>query len=122
MTINDPDAYLKGVWDWGILDGCFGTGKIRPTDIDGFVEHRGHFLVLEAKGPGADIPRGQERTIEALRETGLFTIIVVWGEKDSPRRLLVLTKNSEYLYERADLQTFRNVVQWWYDGVHNRRN
>jgi len=119
MTINDPDAYLKGIWDWGILDGCFGTSRIEPTDIDGWVEHKGQFLVLEAKGPGVQIKEGQQISIEAMRETGLFTVIVVWGEQNQPQRLLVFTKQHEYPYDNADLQTFRNVVRWWYDRVHN---
>ena len=120
-NIKDEQAFLKGIWDWEILDGCFGATKIKPTDIDGFVERRGNFLILEAKGIGKDIPRGQERTFERLRETGLFTIVIVWGDKNRPCRLLVLTEHDEYLYDQADLQTFRNVVKWWFDRV-NKRN
>lgn len=121
-NIRDDDAYLNGIWDWDILDGCFGNTNIRPTDLDGFVEKNCRFLVLEAKGPGAPIPEGQHLAFKALCGTGLFTVIVVWGPKNQPERLLVMTPEKDYSYDRADLQTFRNVVAWWYERADNVRS
>ena len=51
MTINDPVKFCAGLWDWGILNGCFGDTLIKPTDIDGFVERNGKFLFFETKSP-----------------------------------------------------------------------
>ena len=121
-NIRDPDAFWDGVWDWEMLDGCFGDSRIRPTDIDGFVERYGHFLVLEAKSPGVDIPEGQWRTFQALRDTGLFTILVIWGPKNEPRQLKLFTKEREYTYQQADTETLRNIVAWWYELANNRNN
>ena len=117
-NIRDKDAFWDGVWDWAMLDGCFGNSNIRPTDLDGFVERNGQFLVLEAKSPNAEIPEGQRRTFEELRRTGLFTIVIVWGPKNRPQSMQVLTKQNDYPYEKADKQTLRNVVAWWYEKVN----
>lgn len=89
MTINNPDQYMAGVWDWAILDGCFGETRIKPTDIDGFVERNGCFLVLETKQPGARLPQGQEITFKRLVERAGAVVIVIWGERNTPNRLRV---------------------------------
>ena len=34
MTINDPEAFCAGLWDWAILDGCFGDTAIMPSRGD----------------------------------------------------------------------------------------
>ncbi len=42
MTIRSKEVFLQGLWDWAVLDGCFGNTRIRPTDVDGLIErHRG---------------------------------------------------------------------------------
>lgn len=119
MSIEAPLLYLSGVWDWKILDGCFGNTRISPTDIDGFVERNGHFLILEAKSPRASVPRGQELTFKALQATNLFAIIIVWGETNEPERLRVITPTRD-IEESADLDRLRYwVCKWfkWAEGI-----
>ncbi|MGB9804995.1 hypothetical protein, partial [Desulfofundulus sp.] len=118
LTIRRPDLYLESAWDWGILKGCFGGSRIEPTDIDGLVERNGRFLVLEAKKPGVRIKQGQMLTFNALRNTGLFTIIVVWGENNVPYEMLVMYPPPiQPRRNRATLEDLRRVVKWWYDRV-----
>lgn len=118
MTIHRPDLYLESAWDWGILKGCFGTSKIEPTDIDGLVERNGRFLVLEAKKPGVRIKQGQIITFNALRNTGLFTIVIVWGENSNPQEMLVMYPPPlQPKQGKATLEDLRRVVRWWYEKV-----
>jgi hypothetical protein len=56
--IRNMSQYDRGIWDWSILDGCFGDTKISPTDIDGCIERKGRKLFLETKTPGNPIPYG----------------------------------------------------------------
>lgn len=89
MTIRNPNAYLKSIWDWAPLRGCCPRG-IEPTDIDGWIELGGYFLVLEGKANGVPIPVGQLRMFERMQRwnaivPGLFTIIVIWGDAASSR-------------------------------------
>lgn len=114
MTIENPDEYLSNIWDWGILRGCFGGTKIEPTDIDGFVERNGKFLVIEAKSPGVELKTGQLITFKRLIDTGCFTIIVVQGETNSPERITLMTRKTTQDYEGADLETLRHIVASWF--------
>lgn len=111
---------MEGIWDWAILQGCFGNTKIEPTDIDGFVERRGHFLVLETKRVGVPIPIGQERTFQAMLHSKLFTVIVVWGNK-SPEYMKVYSGNKVTETKKCSLDDFRNVVKWWFRQVDKRQ-
>ena len=46
----------------------FLPGKIAFTDIDGFTEWKRHFLLLEFKGGGRDLPTGQAMGFARLTE------------------------------------------------------
>jgi len=114
MTINNPDAYVAGIWDWGILGGCFGQTKIEPADVDGLVERNGKFLLIEAKGPTADLKQGQRITYEALQKTGVFSILIVWGDTNKPERMELWTRSDKVIYNKAGLQKFREIVSKWF--------
>lgn len=89
MTIHNWDAFRRSIWDWAGLRPCFPRG-IEPTDLDGFVEINGRFLVLEGKGPGVPLKEGQRKTFERLFRLnrtieGVFTVIVIWGDAEACR-------------------------------------
>lgn len=121
MTINNIEAFLNGLWDWGILDGCFG-GRIKPTDIDGMVERNGLFLVLEAKSPGTHIPTGQALTFEAMRRKGDTTIFIVWGETDNPGEIQIWTRHKIHDKQKCDLALLRLCCKRWYDFANRNRH
>lgn len=104
---------MKALWDWAILDGCFGTSNIHPTDMDGLVERKGKFLLIETKSPNKAVPEGQAIMFNHLLKTGVFTIIVVWGETDKPEYLLVWGSKRQ----KTDLQGFRAEVIKWYNEI-----
>lgn len=114
MTINNPDAFCAGLWDWSILDGCFGETKIKPTDVDGFVERHGKFLWLETKAPGASIPHGQMLTFLALQKLQVFTIMVIWGEKNAPVEIQLMTRHEIRDKEKCDVTKLQKLVSNWY--------
>lgn len=122
MTINDPQAYVAGVWDWAILRGCFGETRIEPTDVDGFVERNGRFLYLEVKRPGASIPFGQRLTLEALQRTGLFTVMVIWGPTNQPQRIQVFSPAGISNPMPCDLVLFRRAVGAWFAQANARQD
>lgn len=116
MTINNPDKYMAGVWDWAILDGCFGQTRIKPTDIDGMVERNGNFLFLETKAPGAALPQGQEIALKQLVRSDGDVVMVVWGEQNKPVQLQVFSlKCPDGKVIDADGETFRRYVKLWYE-------
>lgn len=111
--IRDRAKYDRGIWDWGILQGCFGDTQITPTDIDGCVERHGKFLYLETKRPGIPVPKGQLIVLQQLARQG-DAVLVVHGEQDQVERITKLTPFGEQAYEGADNGTLRQVVADWY--------
>lgn len=116
MSINNMEAFTGAIWDWGILNGCFG-GSISPSDIDGMVERNGHFLYLEAKGPRAQLKWGQEIAIKSRVRDGLSTFVIVWGEPGEPEKIRVYYP-APYLrvddYTICNLDVLRDVCERWY--------
>jgi len=110
MTLYNKDAFMRNLWDWGILDGCFGDSHIRPTDVDGLVERNGKFLLLEAKSSGKEIPQGQQIMFNNLVKTGIFTVIIIWGQPDKPEKIQIWGVPPE----NATLEKFRSEVSDWY--------
>lgn len=111
MTIVDPNKYRDAAWDWGILNGCFGDGRIRPSDIDGVVEKGGHFLFIEAKPPGKPLGKGQELLFEALASLSpKVTVLVLWGEKEQPTEMW----HVGHPRRSCSLQDVREFCRAWY--------
>lgn len=104
---------MDNIWDWAILDGCFGHTRIRPTDVDGLIERNGKCLFIETKQPGASIPYGQALMHKTLVRAG-FSVLIVWGEKDSPCKIKLLTPSTTRTYEQADIETLRSLVSKWF--------
>jgi hypothetical protein len=126
MTIYWPDTYLRSIWDWKILDGCFPRG-IRPTDIDGWVELCGYFLVLEGKGPGVPVPEGQRRAFNRMHRwnqiiPGLFTIIVIWGDAATGciEELQFWPSAPIKIAFNGNTETLRSYVTAWADSAEAR--
>lgn len=115
MTIRNMAQFVNSIWDWAILDGCFGNTRIKPTDIDGMVERRGHFLLLEGKGLGVPIPQAQEIMFNKLRQTGNFTIIVIWGTPNEVSRMQVRTPTEVGDCKAATSQDLRSRVREWFE-------
>lgn len=115
MTIEDPKRFVAGLWDWEILDGCFGDTKIAPTDIDGFIERNGSFLVIETKAPNAPLKDGQRLTFERLAQLGSFMIIVVWGETNKPQAYQCFSENGVSEKLKCDTELFRRAVTKWFN-------
>jgi hypothetical protein len=113
MAIRNPEKFLAGFWDWDEVSNQL-PGKMKVSDIDGFVEVNGHFLILETKTPGVPIPLGQKIAYERLQKTNLFTILYLWGEKGIVEEMQVLYPEGKTSPKRlATNKEFAKVVQWW---------
>jgi hypothetical protein len=115
MTIRNKDMFMDRLWDWAILDGCFGNTKIKPTDVDGMVERNGYFLLLETKGKNVALNQGQRIYLERLRSTGIFTNLVIWGECGTPNKIFFMGSSGEKTIDPADLDTLRSIVSQWFE-------
>lgn len=81
--IRSMQEFMASVWDFGFIEEKL-PGKLRFSDIDGMIEKNGRFFVIETKRPGVKIPMGQFLLYRRLIETGLFTVLSVWGFPGEP--------------------------------------
>ncbi len=117
--INNPEHYLEGVWDWDIVSL---PHKLRPSDIDGIIERNGKFIVIETKHPRCrQIPKGQFITLKRLHDTGLFTIVVLYGENSCPTEMDIwYPKDSVFGTwgqttgrKECTKEDVQRLVDWW---------
>lgn len=113
MTINSAHRYLDGVWDWGILDGCFGDSKVRPMDVDGYIERNGHKLFLECKAPGVELSHAQFSALRSLVTDG-HSLLILWGHRDQPTKLRLLVGRTDRTEEDIALGRVRQIIGQWY--------
>ncbi len=119
MTIENPSEYLRNLWDWAILDGCFGETRIKPTDIDGFVERNGYFLAIETKAAGVEVKQGQMIVFNKLIETGKFTVLVIWGKPGKPEKMLLITRKETKEYS-GGMDSLRFIVSKWFQYANSK--
>jgi len=110
MTIHNQTAYIANLWDWGFLDGCFGHTRIKITDLDGLVERNRHFLFIEAKSPGKEVPLGQRILFDHLIENEANTVLVIWGEPNKPMYAQIWGSDPF----SADVDTLQRIVSDWF--------
>lgn len=124
MTIEDPERYLKNVWNWNILSGCFGKTKIMPTDIDGAVERNQQFLFMDAKEPSVvlDPNDGQTKFYLRLAQKPGITVFFVWGHKDQPEAYQVYTRTGNSRKLTCNLESFRAAVSRWFELAEEHRS
>jgi hypothetical protein len=120
MTINNKDFYTSQLWDWGFLDQCFDGTKIKVTDIDGFVERNGKFLLIECKSHNALIPTGQDIMFKKMIATQLFTVLILWGEANKTERCELRTKDKTYFYPDANNAFIQRLVHGWFKSVNRK--
>lgn len=115
MTIRNMNSFISSLWDWSILDGCFGNTKIGVSDIDGVVERNGHTLFLETKRPNVPIPLGQHVMFDTWRKTGFATVIVIFGQADNPQHMQIYAKDRIHPKRPANTETVRQAVASWFE-------
>ena len=127
-TIKHPEAFdsspaagFDGIFDWSWTKGCFGDTIITPMDIDALIERHGQFLLIETKGLGVPIPKGQLITLESLYRMRCFTVMIIYG-KTSPESGIVWFPKDAYQNppSRKMKKSFKGVdeaqqiVKKWY--------
>jgi len=102
--------------DWSVLNDALSPCKM--GDIDGLVERRGQFLVVEWKPPGRSVERAQERALEALNSLDQCTVLIVHGLSDP-----MDPKTVRYPFGKdkpTDLKLFQDGVRSWFEKASDR--
>lgn len=122
---DEKGCYRQLMPRLGVLDECF-PGKIGMSDIDGIVEIRGYFLILEWKAPGGALTTGQRIMFERMTGlSGRLTIIVVCGDPQTMAisSLQVFSGGKAGPVEEYSLERLKARVSAWAKraGLHSRR-
>ena len=112
--LRNRDAYRDAAQDWAILHGCFG-GAIRPSDIDGIIERKGHFLVLEKKPKGYEFRGGQKILFGQLAGLPKFTVVILRGDGQAVDSMQVWGQAEQ----ACSLQHIRDFCQAWYEYAND---
>jgi len=117
MAINNIDIYMKNLWDFDFLKGCFGNTKGRPSDIDAIVEWHGQFLVIEMKSRGARIPQGQAIMFQSMADMENFTVLILWGKPSEAVAMRVWGEDKK----DADNKDVRKFVSEWFKAASEKK-
>src|SRR5574337_1098276 len=118
MAIRSRVAVANAVRDWEtVLGGCFGKTRILPSDGDGIVERKGHFLILESKYDPSRLSRGHRLMLERLARKDGFTVLYIYGPYDHPHRL-IWENRAGYVDAPGGVELLREWVSHWYRGAN----
>lgn len=113
--LRDVLRHAQSKWSWAWLVPAFGDSRISPTDVDGFVERNGQFLVLECKPVLEAMPQGQRLALTALARIPVFTVLILIGNPpDDPRELITLPNWDvrEPVTQEQMIETVRRWYEW----------
>ncbi len=99
------------VTDWGdILMGANLPRGIQPSDIDGILEVRGKFLVMEKKNPNEPTKQGQNILLNSLSKVPCFTVIKVIHGQNGVEEIYNYKNKESYKTSPAE---FIQLVERW---------
>ena len=124
-AIRSMENCINSIWDWGFLSDCL-PGKMLPSDIDGIIERNGRFFVIETKSEHVErIPKGQYITLKRLQDTGLFTVIILYGDKTPtamdvwyPKDELFGTWGQVTGKKSCGEEELKTLIRWWFKRVN----
>jgi len=142
-NIRSVVSYLRSMPDWTEFNSCFEPSKIRISDIDGIVERKGEFLVLDMKGPQVPMNQGQMMLYRAMQQKRM-TVVIIRGTTthDIPNarcksgaeamivdlgRIVVQSLHiladdgSERKIEPATNSDLHNFIRAWYIKANSKR-
>ena len=129
-TIYSPESFDKSQWHIECpycgetigFDGIFNWGwmldllprKISPMDFDGVIEAgQGHYLIMETKDTGKEIPTGQMYTLSRLHRAKSFVVMMIWG-KDKPEYFTWIKRNGQKAdVMQAGIGNARDFIDSW---------
>jgi hypothetical protein len=116
-NLRNPKDWRNSFWDWTFYNECFAPTRIRLTDIDGFVERQGNFLILETKRPGAILPEGQRIMFKRMAKTGLFTIFIIWGPTNIPQEIIQITQSIWTSPKKCNTAILKRMIREWFENA-----
>lgn len=109
MNIRNLSAFNASVWDWSFLNGAFGGTNIRVSDIDGMVERRGNFLMIEGKKGGV-VSGGQGIMFDAWVRDG-NSLLLLHGMDHADKNMIIVARGGPWPVDGSPITGDRNTVR-----------
>ena len=114
MTINNPEEYVKSIWDWGILKGCFYKDS-SLMDIDGLYCWQSHMLMIETKGIGVIVPKPQIIALKEFSKKPKCSSLIIWGEVNNPHEWIWIHAGHGGHKKAGSIKELRTELKSWFD-------
>lgn len=112
--IRNFEGVREGFIDFSAFDGCFPNDRLSFTDLDGMMERKGNFLVLEKKGINR-LTLGQKLLLKQLLALGVFTIIVFGPSEYKPEFITVYYPDGNMcVAQNPSHKELRRVISEWF--------
>lgn len=100
---------------------CF-PRRINFGDVDGLVELSGVFAMLEWKGQGGSLRKGQELTYQAFTKQPGNIVFVIEGDAETMivQRYCIFWQGRQHPWQAADLAEIQNRIRGWVDYTQKR--
>ena len=89
-----------------------------PSNVDGMLERKGKFLILEWKRPGEKVSVGQKIMLQALAAKSDFMVIIIYGNTDNETVInsyWLLTPHGVPVKTGAGFESFKQFYKQWYE-------
>jgi hypothetical protein len=100
--------------------------KLDPSNLDGILERKGHFLVFECKQAFEPLSRGQQILLQALAALPNWVVLVIeldgklyntGAQVFNPVQYARVTKNGIGEFKRTNLRAFSKLMEEWQSSV-----
>lgn len=101
---------------------CF-PGRMNFGDVDGWIEIRGYFGVLEWKSVGGSLGLGQKLAFERFTRNAGYVVFLVEGDAETMavKRFCTFWRGRQLRWEDADLARLKTAMAIWGVGADMRR-
>jgi hypothetical protein len=117
-AIRNPEKYLEAAQRRRTerFNACFPRG-ISFGDLDSFVELDNRFLVIEWKLGDQQLGTGQHKALSRLARVPVFTVFVIWTDKDGTITHAQDMSRPHSGRNRATEERVSERIKNWADGI-----
>lgn len=120
-NIRDKQKYIDAIMDFEPFNDCF-AGKVRISDVDGIVEVRDSFMLIEHKSykTSWDIPMGQHIMLNNFAKRDGNTVCLLFGDMDGKINVEI-RRLGKFRRFSCGIEALKRMFSEW-DKCARRRN
>ena len=117
--ISSYEYFKRNAIDFTLFNDCL-PARLGFTDIDGIMERRGSFLVLEKKFDASRPGLGQLIMFRQLVKLEKFTVCIFGGTEFDVQYMYLLTRAKEKYISEPSLDKLKKLIRDWLVYAENK--